>query len=641
MTFPLGQTAMKISLKKTVKTFINICMLLCTTFSIMSLFNTAYANITQSDKQLQQLQLQINQLIEKHNLPGLAFAIVDKNKLPIVEVIGNKSVLNDAPITINTPFRIASISKLVVGIAAMQQIERGNVSMQDRLDELLPWLEYENPFENEQAILLKHLLENTTGWDEISLQEFAYQNNPRLSLKQSLSVNANSRKSRWQPGTRHAYTNSAATVVAAIVEQTSGKNFYDYVQTEIFAPLNIKTASYQYDAKSMAQGHINGKPAPVSHVLMTPSGALNISIADMATLANEFISDNPILLKKSSFDRMEMSTTTNAGQFSAGYGVYNYARFYDDVRYRGHDGALPAWLSEFSYNSVADKGFVVFQNSQNGRAFREIVRLIHLYLSATTPDSPRKKLVKVTDQEHKNKELSGFYRMTNPRSEKRFFLERIVSSHKLHVQNNQATFTSVFPKGWRRSLVYVGEGKWANTQDHVVMKSAIDPVLGEVLHYGDRVFIKEPAINAYLDKAVLVVWLFGVIGFFGASIVWSIKRIRKTLLINQSNISLRTKQRSRIMLANIGACFFLVFLSLGLQSPIDRLGQIGLFSLGLMMSSLLLLFTTFYSAFLHVKTQKLIKQRTLFLIGGAYLFLQLTVVIYLFYFGVIGMRAWA
>lgn len=613
--------------------YINVLVIL---FTLLAQ-RTVWANKNENEIALNTLHEDIEKVLQSQNIPGFAYAIVEKDKLPIVEVLGHKELDKSDPITIYTPFRLASISKLVVGIAAMQQIEKGSLALEDRLDTLLPWLEYTNDFQDAQRIQLKHLLENTTGWNETSLSERATKNTTNLTIKERLSISASSRHSRWQPGTRHAYTNTAATVVAAIIEETTDTNFYEYVQAQIFEPLGITTASYANQPDYLPSGHQNTQKLPYRELIMAPSGSLNMSIADIAKLANEFVNTQSSLLNQSSITRMEISNTTNAGNFSAGYGFYNYARYYDGFRYRGHDGALPGWLAELSYSPKHNTGFVVLQNSENTRAFRQVVNLIHDYLSTRFIAAEV-----LTQNDKKNTRLSGYYRVMNPRMQERWFLERLVTSHQFvaHADADKATFSSVFPKGWKRELFYIGHGKWVNNRNEVVMTEANDPELGPVLHYGDRVFKQESVFSALVDKFVLVFWLLLLVGFLLTSVIWTIKNMRGTLLYNKPNAEIRVKQRKNITIAIYGSLFFIVVLVLGILSPVERLGNIGIFSVGLFMSTLIFFVSTLYCSFMHVKLQRKAKTKAFFIIGASYLVMQLCVVFYLLNFGVIGITTW-
>jgi CubicO group peptidase (beta-lactamase class C family) len=109
----------------------------------------------------------------------------------------------------NTMFRIGSVSKMFVSLAILKLQEEGRISLDAKVRDLVPDVAFVNPWEKQAPILVKHLLEHTTGWDDLQLKDYAM-NDPALTLKQGLDYNPKSRTSRWKPGTRMAYCNSGA-----------------------------------------------------------------------------------------------------------------------------------------------------------------------------------------------------------------------------------------------------------------------------------------------------------------------------------------------------------------------------------------------------------------------------------------------
>ena len=71
---------------------------------------------------------------------------------------------------------------MFVAIAAMQLIEQGKLDPDARVSDVLPDFEFDNPWEATHPLNVKHLLESTTGWDDLSLMEFVYEKPPGESL---------------------------------------------------------------------------------------------------------------------------------------------------------------------------------------------------------------------------------------------------------------------------------------------------------------------------------------------------------------------------------------------------------------------------------------------------------------------------
>ncbi|RZQ51289.1 hypothetical protein C1E23_20360, partial [Pseudoalteromonas phenolica] len=262
------------------------------------------AELTKHDLEL--LNQDIQKIVKQYKLPSLAYAISQKNTSPFIRVSGVTNIKNNTLADQHTQYRIASISKMFVGIAVMQLVEAKQVKLSDRVSTLYPELEFHNPWLDTHPLLLVHLLENTTGWNDISLSEFAYENTPALNLYDALAINSNSRTSRWPPGTRQAYTNSAATVAARIVEKLSGLKFTDYVEQHIFTPLNMQHRSYAkpLDQDNAATGYKRHQPVPFKHILMQPSGSLSASIEDMSRFTMMLINQGEPLLSANTLNNL-------------------------------------------------------------------------------------------------------------------------------------------------------------------------------------------------------------------------------------------------------------------------------------------------------------------------------------------------
>ena len=605
--------------------YFSISLLL--TSLIFSYTNLAHANNKHA------LDKQINEIVKKHKIPSIAYAIIEPGKPQYIKVIGNANQKQALQATTSTQYRIGSVSKLFVGIAALQLIEQNKLSFDDTLKTLLPDLEYHNPWADSHPIKLIHLLENTAGWREISLSEFAYSNNPPMSLEQVLAVNPDSRTSRWPAGTRHAYTNTASTVVALIIEKVTGVAFESYVEEHILKPLAMENTTYEgFESEALATGYRKHKPVAYKHILMKPAGAISSTITDMAKLLTLFIKKDSTILSHDMLSRMGFSHSTNVGKFDAGYGITNSARFYKGVKYRGHDGSLPGWMTEFVYSPKFNAGFVLLQNSDNARAIREIGFAISKSLEKytnTNAQTPSPIPAALMDQ-------SGYYQYINPRFQNRYFLERLSAFNTLHITHDGATFKQVFPPGWQRSLTLNSQSNWQNSHGNIVMKQGIDPIEGLVFHYGDRVFKPVSALNAWADKLILFIWLILLLGMCFYSIIWPIQ-VKRKKLTNQFAISLRKNVSS----AALSSLLFLVLIGLGLAEPIARLGTLSIFSIGILISSLMMLLTSALTLRCLYLIKSKLTHKTFFIFSLIFISLQSIIVIYLAWHGAIGLRTWA
>jgi CubicO group peptidase (beta-lactamase class C family) len=319
------------------------------------------ASTTQLDSadsnSLLQLQHKIELVINDYEGLCAGIALILNDHPDWIVGIGNTASNEDKPVSVNTIFRTASVSKMFVALAILKLQEEGRLRIDDRIKNIVPEVKFENPWEDTYPIKIVHLLEHTTGWDEIHLVERMHNQVPPISLKKALEFHPHSRKSRWAPGSKTAYCNSGYAVAAFIVEKLSGLPFEKYVDVAILKPLKMDRTTFFNDSlyKQWGAETYNWamKKADYKHDLYRPSGALNSSPKDMAQvlkiLMNRGVIDSLNLFEKRSIERMEMPLSTPGAKagLALGYGLGNFTTVYNGLTYHGYD-----WSNSFCYPYV-------------------------------------------------------------------------------------------------------------------------------------------------------------------------------------------------------------------------------------------------------------------------------------------------
>ena len=173
---------------------------------------------------------------------------------------GSSDLESDLPLAEDSIFRMYSNTKIVTSVAIMQLVERGELSLDDQLGELLPGFgdmtvlkesasDIDDVVEATQPITLRHLLSHSAGLsygfiepesvidraylgggvhvlggEDVTLEEFCHRV-AKLPLA-------------YQPGSSWRYS-VATDVLARIVEVKSGQRFDEYLEAHIFAPLGM------------------------------------------------------------------------------------------------------------------------------------------------------------------------------------------------------------------------------------------------------------------------------------------------------------------------------------------------------------------------------------------------------------------
>src|SRR5690606_36470082 len=143
------------------------------------------AKDSDAPKTISELQTAIEKVLKDSGTPAVGLAMVQGDSTIWVAGLGKANIEKDVEATEKTMFRIGSTSKMFVSLAILKLQEEGKINLKDRVHDLIPEIGFENPWRGTSPILVEHLLEHTTGWDDMHLTEYAL-NDPGLSLKEGL-----------------------------------------------------------------------------------------------------------------------------------------------------------------------------------------------------------------------------------------------------------------------------------------------------------------------------------------------------------------------------------------------------------------------------------------------------------------------
>ncbi len=396
----------------------------------------------------------IREILDETKVPGVGLAIANREELLMSEGIGIVNVESKQPVTTETMFRAGSISKSFTALALLKLQESSQLTLDDELSGLIPEVSVVNRWDQVAPLKLVHLLEHTSGFDEIPLSQFAVKV-PAISMSESLPFDANRRVSRWQPGTFFSYSNANYTLAGYIVEKVSGRDFDEYLEHEILQPLDMPTASFlltDYVKEHLATGYAaDGVSARAyEHIVGRSSGALNCTPAQLGHLVQMLLNRGSCagrqILKRESVERMELPTTSitaNSGIIN-GYGLANFTCSVNGHRLHGHAGAVDGFLASYAYSPEFGIGYAVMINSFNGHAMRRIETLIQLYLSQKWPKAGHA-AIEFNSPEQWSR-FDGYYQPYTIRMEQSRFMFRLLMLTRVKSTNEGLQIGGLFGK---------------------------------------------------------------------------------------------------------------------------------------------------------------------------------------------------
>lgn len=186
----------------------------------------------------------IQERMESLNIPGAAVAIVRDGEIVHLAGYGAANEKGD-PVTPQTPFLLASLSKSVTAVAIMQLVETGQIELDAPVQQYLPWLLPDIP------ITVRQLLHQTSGLDETQGYRRNLEPDDPDALAQSIRGLADTELNH-PPGTAFEYTNSNYDILGLLIETVTGQTYGDYIQTHIFYPLAMNNSFTSLDAARAA-----------------------------------------------------------------------------------------------------------------------------------------------------------------------------------------------------------------------------------------------------------------------------------------------------------------------------------------------------------------------------------------------------
>lgn len=590
---------------------------------------------------IQELETAIEKVLEETVTPAVGVAMVDKDGPVWIAGLGKANIENNVDANENTMFRIGSVSKMFVALAVLKLQEEGRLSLKDKVRDLVPEIEFSNPWEETNPILVEHLLEHTTGWDDLHFTEYAHNDPTPATLKEGLDFHPHSRTSRWIPGSRESYCNSGPPVAAYIVEKITGQTYEDYIQHNFFDPMGMENMTYFANDTYKSLGatlYQNGKPEDYWHIIQRPSGSINASPKDMAKMVSFFIhrgvADSVQLISPESLDRMETAMTTSGSRagLETGYGLNNYSITHQSFVYRGHNGGVMGGLTDLAYLPEHQFGHAIMINSGSGEALDRITQLVMDFQTQNLDANKVNTKSGLTDQ---HKAVSGYYRLINPRTQMIYFLERLMSVQRIWHEQDTVFQNSLLGGNIRKYIPAAG-GQFQSAETGLVsMVQTTDPLAGEVVHTGSLVVKRISAIQAFSPIIIGALWLLFMVTSLVFALIWPIRYWRGKIP-GGANI------RVRIWPLLASLFFLAIFLFIMLWgNSLELLGNVSFVSIAIMISTIGFAIASVWSVFCIFRERNARMKKRIYWYSAILSCLHLIVTGYLLWFRVIGIRLWA
>jgi CubicO group peptidase (beta-lactamase class C family) len=317
--------------------------------------------------------------MEKQQIPGLALMVIKDGKPIKTECYGIANLEWNAPVTTDTVFEIGSMTKQFTAACILMLAEDGKLSLDDKISR---HLEKTPPAWSD--ITIRHLLTHTSGIKNYTVLD-GFELSKHLTQAQFIEK-IGSYPLDFQPGASWSYCNSGYNLLGFIIENTSGKNYWDFLRERIFKPLQMTNTTRRlpsiivphraagYELKNHA--HIN---RDYDLTDLFSAGAIISTITDIARW-NAALGGETVL-KASSKEQWWTPVKLNDGQ-TKNYGFGWFLDPLDGHKDIGHGGSTSGFSSTIQRFPDDKLSVLILTNTdKEGTATRLAKEIAQLYFA--------------------------------------------------------------------------------------------------------------------------------------------------------------------------------------------------------------------------------------------------------------------
>jgi len=228
---------------------------------------TAAAANTTTAEIVSQLERDVPSLMNQGDVPGMSIALIRNGELVWHRGFGVKNSKTREPVTDNTVFEAASLSKPVFAYAVMKLVDAGKIDLDKPLTTYLPGTYDVGDDARLNQITARMVLSHRSGFPN-----WRPEGGPL--------------KIHFTPGERFSYSGEGFVYLSKVVEKITGENFNDFMKRTVFNPLSMTDSSYVWQDSFAAQAVFRhnglGEPAGQNRAIQ-PNAA-----ASLQTTARDF-----------------------------------------------------------------------------------------------------------------------------------------------------------------------------------------------------------------------------------------------------------------------------------------------------------------------------------------------------------------
>ena len=295
----------------------------------------------------------IKAYMDFYEIPGVSLAIIENGEVSYHKTYGVTNAYTQKPVTSETIFEAASITKPVFAFVVMRLAEKGFIDLDKPLHQYLPFddIAYDERY---KTITARMVLSHKTGFP---------------------NWRSGKMKLLFEPGTKFGYSGEGFEYLKRVVEHITSKDIVDILHKEVLILLELKNIYFEKSDhlfKVVAHGHDDNYPHKVSlpnkagmawSMHTEASSFSDFAIALMSKKGLQKKTYNDFFYKHTVTDKYE---DINSDDWKSYFGLGVQIEKTPFGYTFGHGGNNGDFKCEFKVYEDLQKGFVIFTNSNTG-----------------------------------------------------------------------------------------------------------------------------------------------------------------------------------------------------------------------------------------------------------------------------------
>jgi CubicO group peptidase (beta-lactamase class C family) len=316
--------------------------------------------------------------LERLSVPGLAASVIKNGRIVCIATAGKSNIGENIPVTSDTLFLVASVSKTITVTALMQLYDQGKFQLDDDINKYLPF-QIRIPGADETPITFRQLLTHTASIKDYSLSSYITKGSdspiPLADFVKDYFTpggkyyNADSNFQSGPPGTVSDYANMGIVLAGFLVETISGVPLDKYSRDNIFAPLGMNRTSWRLADinQSMLAMPYDDTPdgfKPFGHYgeANYPDGMLRTSVVELAHFLIAYMQDGAYEGQRILKEETVREMLKNQSPLDATQGLVWFTDTIGDRMVWGHNGSDYGASAQMWFDPVAKEGVIIMAN---------------------------------------------------------------------------------------------------------------------------------------------------------------------------------------------------------------------------------------------------------------------------------------